>query len=174
MRLYVNDVKRDIKDFKDVKMFGTVLNICGYDLAVRNHQFENACCVEYHVDMFNKYRNHKWTIERFMEEVGIKPIGEGVTLNQLIPIYIKYKIGFHAVDFKYHLTTSHHDHGYKPTQHIPHLFYMIEGGHLYSITNKQHQRSLAQISDKPQKTFKPKKENPVKQNVNVFHRPGEI
>ena len=95
-------------------------------------------------------------------------IGEGVTLNQLIPIYIKYKIGLHAVDFKYHVTASHHDHGYKPTQHIPHLFYMVEGGHLYSITDKQHQRSLAQISDKPQKTFKPKKEILLNERLTCF------
>ena len=74
-------------------MFGTSLNLCGYELNVGSYEFTNACTPEYHVTMFNKYRDNKWTIDRFMAEVGMGAIGEGTTLNQLIPIYIKYKIG---------------------------------------------------------------------------------
>ena len=72
-------------------MFGTLLNLCGYELNVGDYEFLNACCVEYHVNMFNKFRDNKWKIERFMQEIGMKSIDEGVCLNQLIPLYIKYK-----------------------------------------------------------------------------------
>ena len=126
VRLYIDDVKRNVQDFKNIIMVGTLLNLCGYDLNVGKYEFVNACSPEYHVSMFNQFRDNKWTIERFMNEVGMKSIDEGVSLNQLIPLYIKYKIGYHAVDFKYHLTASHNDHNYTPTRNYPSLFYMIE------------------------------------------------
>ena len=150
-------------------MFGTLLNLCGYDLNVGKYEFVNACSPEYHVSMFNQFRDNKWTIERFMNEVGMKSIDEGVSLNQLIPVYIKYKIGYHVVDFKYHLTASHNDHDYAPTRNYPSLFYMIENNHLYPIVNKQHQKSISQIKDiTHKKTFKPQKEKPRKRAVHIF------
>ena len=85
-RIYIDDVKMDVKEFKDIKMFGTLLNLCGYDLNVLPYQFINACTVEYHVKMFNKFRDNKWTVERFMKELDMKSIDEGVNLNQLIPL----------------------------------------------------------------------------------------
>ena len=174
-RLYIDDIKMNVQDFKDIKMFGTLLNICGYDLNVGKHEFVNACCVEYHVNMFNKFRDNKWTIERFMTELNMKSIDEGVSLNQLIPLYTKYKIGYHVVDFKCHITSSHNDHKYTPTRNYPSLFYMIDNHHLYPISNKQHQKSLSQIKDIANKTtFKAKDEKPHKRTVHVFHRPHEI
>ena len=175
VRLYIDDVKRNVQDFKDIKMFGTLLNLCGYDLDVGKYEFVNACSLEYHVSMFNQFRDNKWTTERFMNEVGMKSIDEGVSLNQLIPLYIKYKIGYHVVDFKYHLTASHHDHNYTPTRNYPSLFYMIENNHLYPIVNRQHQKSISQIKDiTHKKTFKPKIEKPQKRAVHIFHHPDEI
>ena len=150
-------------------MFGTLLNLCGYDLSVGIYEFTNACCLEYHVEMFNKFRDNKWTNERLMAELGMQTIGEGVTLNQLIPIYIKYKIGYHIVDFKYHLTSSHNEHNYTPTRNYPSLFYMTDNNHVYQIINKQHQKSIAQIKDVAQKkTFKPKEEKPQKRTNHVY------
>jgi len=144
-RVFIDKIKKDVTDFKDIKMFGTLLNICGYDLNVVNTEIKDACSVEYHVKMFNSSRNHGWTNERFMAETGMASIGEGVTLNQMIPIYIKYRIGFHIVDFKYHKTTSHTDHSYTPTKHYPSLFYMIENNHLYQITNEHDKNSITKI-----------------------------
>ena len=69
-------------------------------LNVGNYEFVNACCVEYHVNMFNKIRHNGWTIERFMKETGMIIISEGVSLNQLIPICKRYKTGFYVVDFR--------------------------------------------------------------------------
>ena len=174
-RIYIDTIKKDVTDFKDIKMFGTLLNICGYDLNVVNTEIKDACSVEYHVKMFNSYRNHGWTNERFMAETGMASISEGVTLNQMIPIYIKYRIGYHIVDFKYHKTASHNDHNYTPTKHYPCLFYMIENNHLYQITNKHDTKSISQLeTGKPHKTFKPKEVKPVKKTVHIFHRPIEI
>jgi len=85
LRIYIDNVKRNIQDFGDIKMFGTLLNLCGYELNIGKYEFINACCVEYHVKMFNKFRDNKWTIERFMTEIGMNSIDEGVCLNQLIP-----------------------------------------------------------------------------------------
>ena len=174
-RLYIDNIKLNPTEFKDIKMFGTLLNLCGYDLIVGNYEFINACCLEYHVQMFNKFRNNKWNIERLMNELNMKTIDEGVSLNQLIPLYIKYKIGYHVVDFKYHLTASHNEHNYKPTGNYPCLFYMIENNHLYPIVNKQHQNSISQIKDIARnKIFKPKSEKPQERTVHIFHRPDEI
>ena len=174
-RIYIDDIKLNATDFKDIKMFGTLLNLCGYDLNVGNYDFINACAVEYHVQMFNKFRDNKWTVERFMNELNMKSIDEGVSLNQLIPLYIKYKIGYHVVDFKYHLTTSHNEHNYTPTRNYPSLFYMIENNHLYAIINKQHQQSISQIKDITRnKTFKPKTEKPQERTVHIFNHPKEI
>ena len=171
-RIYIDDVKMDATTFKDIKMFGTLLNICGYDLNVGTYEFVDACCLEYHLEMFNKFRDNKWTIERLMAELGMTSIDEGITLNQLIPLYMKYKIGYHVVDFKYHVTASHNEHNYTPTRNYPALFYMIDNNHLYPIVNRQHQKSIAQIKDiAHKKTFKPKEEKPQKRTFHVFNRP---
>ena len=127
-------------------MFGTLLNLCGYDLQVSKYEFVNACAVEHHVKMFNTIRKG-WTIQRFMDEIGMKTIDDGVSLTQLIPLYEKYKIGYHVVNFKYHITASHHDHNYKPQTHIPHLFYMINNNHLYPITKSEDKNSISQITE---------------------------
>ena len=96
-------------------------------------------------------------------------------LNQLIPLYIKYKFGYHDVDFKYHVTASHNTHNYTPTRNYQSLFYMIEGGHLYPIVNKTHQKSISQIKDiNCKKVFKPKEQKPIKRKVNIFHQPKHI
>jgi hypothetical protein len=88
-RIFIDDIKMDVEDFKDIQMFGTLLNLCEYDLHVGTYEFVDACTVEYHVKMFNKFRDNKWTNERFMKESDMKSIGEGRSLNQLIPLYIK-------------------------------------------------------------------------------------
>ena len=174
-RIYIDYVKRNVQEFGDIKMFGTLLNLCGYELNVGNYEFLNACCVEYHVKMFNQFRDNKWNIDRFMQEIGMASVDEGVCLNQLIPLYIKYKIGYHVVDFKYHVTASHNSHNYTPTRNYPSLFYMIEGGHLYPIVNKTHQKSISQIKDIcTKKKFKPKETKPTKRTVNIFYRPDDI
>ena len=152
-RMFIDKIKKDSANFKDIKMFGTLLNICGYDLNGVHHEIKNACGVEYHVKMFNSSRNHGWTNERFMAETGMASIGEGVSLNQLIPIYIKYRIGYHIVDFKYHKTASHTDHNYTPTEHYPSLFYMIENNHLCQITNEHDKLIYNTLNKKSCKPF---------------------
>jgi hypothetical protein len=173
-RLYVDDVIKDIQNFDEIKMFGTVLNLCGYDLTVGHYEYTNACCVEYHVEMFNKIRHKNWTNERFMSEVGMKQIDEGVSLKQLIPLYKKYRIGFHIVDFKYHHTRSHHDYGYEINSKYLRLFYMIEGNHLYPIIDKRDQHSLSQIKAGKGKYQRPTHPEPTERDVKIFSRPEEI
>ena len=60
-------------------MFGAILEFCGYGLDKETYTYENACVVEYHVEMFDKKINQKWTVERFMNEIGMSSIGEGVS-----------------------------------------------------------------------------------------------
>ena len=172
-RIYINDIEKATTGFRDIKMYGTLLNICGYDLQVGKYEFVNACAVEHHVKMFNTIRKG-WTIQRFMDEIGMKTIDEGVGLTQLTPLYEKYKIGYHVVDFKYHSTASHHDHNYKPQTHIPHLFYMINNNHLYPIAKSENKKSISQMTRKQQKTYTHKEFKPDKRNVHTFHRPTEI
>ncbi len=48
VRLYIDDVKRNVHDFKDRNRFGTVLNTCGYYPNVGKCESVNACSPEYH------------------------------------------------------------------------------------------------------------------------------
>ena len=130
--------------FKDMTMFGTILEFCGYGLDTETYKYKNACTVEYHVEMFNKKINQKWTVERFMNEIGMSSIDEGVSLNQLILLYKTYRIRYHCVDFKYHKTASHNDHDYKPNTNYPVLFYMVEVQHLYPIRQTEQQKTISQ------------------------------
>ena len=52
--IFINKIKQDLTDFKDIKMFGTILEFCGYGLDTESYKYKNACAVEYHVEMFNK------------------------------------------------------------------------------------------------------------------------
>ncbi len=79
-------------------MYGALLELCGFDLKVRKFEFKNACAFEYHLRMLNKKRNNNWTQERRLKELNMNSFDEGITLNQLIPLYQKYKIGFHVID----------------------------------------------------------------------------
>ena len=101
------------------------LEFCGYDMKLKRFTIKNACALEYHVEMFNKKRWNGWTIERLMKELGMNSVDEGVTLKMLIPIYKKYRIPYHCVDFKYHITSSSNKHDYKANCNYATLFYMI-------------------------------------------------
>ena len=52
--MYIDRVEQIIADFKDIKMFGTVLEMCGFGFENECYKYTNACVVEYHVEMFNK------------------------------------------------------------------------------------------------------------------------
>ena len=41
-RLYIDDVKRNVQDFKDINMFGTLLNLCSYELNVGSYELINV------------------------------------------------------------------------------------------------------------------------------------
>jgi hypothetical protein len=70
-------------------MFGASLELCGFDLKVGKFNFVNACAFEYHIRMFNKTIYNNWTNERLFKELNMPSIDEGITLNQLIPLYPK-------------------------------------------------------------------------------------
>jgi hypothetical protein len=48
----------NLESFKDIKMCGTVLKIRGFDSTLTKYEYENACCVEFHITMFNKNRKN--------------------------------------------------------------------------------------------------------------------
>ena len=87
-RLYIDKIKQDLDDWKGIEMFGASLDLCGFGLKVCNFEFKNACAFEYHLRMLNKTRNNNWTTDRLLKELNMKAIDEGITLNQLIPLYI--------------------------------------------------------------------------------------
>ena len=172
--IYINKIKQDLTDFKNIKMFGTILEFCGYGLDKETYKYENACAVEYHVEMFNKKINQKWTVERFMDEIGMSSIDEGVSLNQLLLLYKKYRIRYHCVDVKYHKTASHNDYDYKPNTNYPVLFYMIEGQHLYPIRRAEQQTAISQIKTEQKTYHHTTKEKLQERKTHVFHHPDEI
>ena len=102
-RLYIDEVKQIREDLTDEPMYGEQpqqLEFCGYNMKLKRFTIKNACSLEYHVEMFNKKRWNGWTTERLMKELGMNSIDEGVTLKMLIPIYNKYRIPYHCVDFE--------------------------------------------------------------------------
>ena len=102
-------------------------------------------------------------------------IDEGVSLNQLLPLYIKYRIRYHCVNFKYHKTASHSDQGYKANENYPVLFYMIEGTHLYPIREAVQQRSISQKTIEQGKTYHHKTNTkPHERTTHVFNHPEDI
>jgi hypothetical protein len=103
-----------------------------------------------------------------MKELGMERIDEGVCLNQLIPLYIKYRIGFHVLDFRYNTTCSHKEYDYKVNDNYSVLFYLIDGNHLYPIVDKTQQHMISQRIDKTTRTFKPKRKEPEIRLVTVL------
>jgi hypothetical protein len=125
-------------------MFGAPFELCGFNLKVGKFEFVNACAFEYHLRMFYKTRNNNWTTERFLKELDMSSIDEGITLSQLIPSYQTYKIGVHVVDYKYHTTVSYHGYNYEPARTYATLFYLIKNNHLYEIANRHEQKRVSQ------------------------------
>jgi len=72
VKLHIDKVEQDLEEFKDIKMFGASLDICGFGLKVGNFEFKNACAFEYHLMMLNKTRNNNWTTERLLKELNMK------------------------------------------------------------------------------------------------------
>ena len=93
-RLYIDKIKQDLDDLKDLRMFGASLDLCGFGLKVCNFEFKNACAFEYHLRMLNKTRNNNWTQARLLKELNMQAIDEGITLNQLIRLYKNIKSDF--------------------------------------------------------------------------------
>ena len=69
--IYVNRIKQHLTDFKDIRMYGTISECCGYGLGKETYKYENACTVEYHADMFNRRNKpENKTVERLLNEGG--------------------------------------------------------------------------------------------------------
>jgi len=99
---------------------------------------------------------------------------EGISLNMLIPIYIKYRIPYHCVDFKYHITSSSNKHDYKPNCNYATVFYMIDNNHLHPIVDKQMQNSLAHAQTRSCKMHHLRQHEKIERKVHVFTHPKEI
>jgi len=130
--------------------------------------------LEYHVEMFNKKRYNGWTTERLMRELGMSSVDEGVTLKMLIPIYKKYHIPDHCVDFKYHIRSSSNKHDYKPNCNYATLFYMIENNHLHPIEDKHMQNSLAHTQTKSCKMHHMRQREHIERKAHIFTHQKEI
>ena len=76
-----------------------------------------------------------------MNEIGMNSEDEGVSLKQLIPLYKKYRISYHCLNYKYHVAASHYDHDYKTNTNYSALFYVINYNHLFPITGAAVHRS---------------------------------
>jgi hypothetical protein len=109
-----------------------------------------------------------------MKEIGMLSIDEGVSLNQLIPLYNKYRIRYHCVDFKYHKTASHSDKDYKANENDPVLFYMIEGAHLYPIREAEQQKAISQTKIEQNTYHHKTKEKQKERKTHLFDYEYEI
>ena len=103
-----------------------------------------------------------------MNELGMNSIDERITLKMLIPLYKKYRIPYHCVDFKYHVTASSNQHDYKPNCNYATLFYMIDNNNAHPIADKQMQNSLAHTQTKSCKMHHMKQHAPTARKVRVF------
>ena len=104
----VNNVPQDLQQFKDLKLFGTLLNYHGYGLMARMNAQTMSCVLDYILDMLNnenesnrKKRIVKLTRQSLMVELGMAREDEGCSLAQLIVFFDNHKITFYAVDFRF-------------------------------------------------------------------------
>ena len=95
-------------------------------------------------------------------------IDEGVSLKQLIPLYIKYRIPFYVLDFRYHMTRSHNDYNYTTNTNYVACFYLIDGGHLYPVTNKHDQMSISPSKKDTNRHFHKDKVQIIERDVYIM------
>jgi len=165
----VNDVPQDLKQFNDLKLFGTLLNYHGYGLMANLNATTKSCVLDYILDMLNNpdetNRNKcikRLTKEVLMLELGMQNENEGCSLSQLMVFFDKHKITFYAVDFRFFTVEHNKDRGYSRMNNYPILYFMVSSNHLYPIPDKHVQLSISQINKCGGKPYVPAPKDLVK------------
>ena len=141
-KLYMLKKKQDIKaDIKKIKMYGTIFNYKGYGLDALNGKIQNACVPEYLKNLYNnenetnpRKRLKKLTIEKIVEELGMKSIDDGCSTEQIRGFCNNHKITYYALDYKYKLFDTNNDMNYN--SNLPRLVYMCATNHLFPIRDE--------------------------------------
>ena len=165
----VNDLPQDLKQFKDLKLYGTLLNYHGYGLMASMNAQTMSCVLDYILAMLNnenepnrKKRIVKLTRQSLMAELGMTREDEGCSLAQLIVFFDNHKITFYAVDFRFFTVEHNKDKGYSRMNHYPILYFMIADNHFYPIEDKHVQLSISQINKCGGKPYIPAPKDLVK------------
>ena len=89
--IIINDIPQDLKQFSDLKLFGTLLNYHGYGLMANMSAKTMSCVLDYILDMLNNEnetnrnkRIMKLNKHTLMAELGMTREDEGCSLTQLI------------------------------------------------------------------------------------------
>ena len=165
----VNSLPQDLKQFKDLKLYGTLLNYHGYNLLANMNTQTMSCVLDYILDMLNnenepnrKKRIIKLTRQSLMDELGMTREDEGCSLAQLIVFFDNHKITFYAIDFRFFTVEHNKDKGYSRMNNYPILYFMISSNHLYPIPDKHVQLSISQINKCGGKPYIPAPKDLVK------------
>ena len=105
----VNDLPQDLKQFKDLKLYGTWLNYHGYGRMASMNAQTMSCVLDYILAMLNnenepnrKKRIVELTRQSLMAELGMTREDEGCSLAQLIVFFDNHKITLYSVDFRFY------------------------------------------------------------------------
>lgn len=152
-RVLINDAPANLTQFKDLKLYGTLLSYHGYNLVIDRQVITLSCVIDYIIAMLNNpdepnrnKRIMKLTRQSLMAELGMTDENEGCTLNQLIMFFDKHKITYYAVDFRF-FTVDHNKNKWPgKMNNLPTLYFMISSNHLYPIIDKHTQASISHIN----------------------------
>ena len=122
-------------------MYGTLFNYKGYGLDALNGKIQNACVPEYLLNLYNnenetnpRKRLKKLTIEKIVEELGMKSIDDGCNTEQIRKFCNNHKITYYALDYRYKLFDTNNDMNYH--SNLPRLVYMCATNHLFPIPDE--------------------------------------
>ena len=129
LRVLVNDTPTDLTQYRDLKLYGTLLSYHGYGLVVDKQITTASCVPDYVVAILNNEnepnrnkRIMKLTRESFMLEVGMVDANEGCPLSKLAIFCDNHHITYYAIDFRFFTIEHNKDKGYGRT--IIYQFYI--------------------------------------------------
>ena len=134
-------------------MYNLVFNYRGYMLDMIKTKTPNSCVPEYTLNTLNnkeekdgRKKISKLTLQDTLNDLGMKCIDEGCSINQIADFCNKRKIIYYALDYRYKLFETNKDMGFSKINMLPKLVFMSANNHLYPITDKEKRETIFKTS----------------------------
>jgi len=159
-------------------MYNLVFNYRGYMLDMIKTKTPNSCVPEYILNTLNnkeekdgRKKISKLTLQDTLNDLGMKCIDEGCSINQIADFCNKRKVIYYALDYKYKLFETNKDKGFTKINSLPKLVFMSANNHLYPIIDREERETIFKTysligggmkKQKSQEKTKPKNNNTQK------------